>query len=54
MTDIQEVFGSKVFNDEVMKARLSKTTYNKLHKTIKNGETLNNDIAGEVANAMKE
>ena len=53
MADIRKIFGSKVFNDEVMKARLSKSTYNKLRKTIKNGETLNNDIAEEVAEAMK-
>lgn len=53
MADIREIFGSKVFNDEVMKARLSKATYNKLRKTIKNNETLNNDIAKEVAEAMK-
>ena len=53
MADIREIFGSKVFNDEVMKARLSKATYNKLRKTIKNNETLNNDIAQEVAEAMK-
>ena len=53
-TDIQKIFGSKVFNDEVMKTRLSKSTYNKLRKTIKKGETLNSDIAAEVANAMKD
>ena len=53
MADIREIFGSKVFNDEVMKTRLSKATYNKLRKTIKNNETLNNDIAREVAEAMK-
>ncbi|MBR3251488.1 MAG: glutamine synthetase III [Erysipelotrichaceae bacterium] len=53
MADIREIFGCKVFNDEVMKARLSKATYNKLRKTIKNNETLNNDIAKEVAEAMK-
>ena len=54
MADISKLFGTKVFNDEVMKARLSKATYNKLRKTIKNNETLNNDIAEEVAEAMKE
>ena len=53
MADIREIFGSKVFNDKVMKTRLSKATYNKLRKTIKNNETLNNDIAREVAEAMK-
>ena len=54
MTDIMKTFGKKVFNDSVMKERLSKKTYTELNKTIKNGEFLNNDIAEEVANAMKD
>ena len=54
MEKIMETFGSKVFNDEVMKDRLSKKTYLALHQTIKDGKTLNNKIAKEVANAMKE
>ncbi len=54
MTDIMKTFGSKVFNDEVMKARLSKSTYKELNKTIKQGTYLNKDIAEEVANAMKD
>ena len=54
MTDIMKTFGRKVFNDSVMRERLSEPTYNELNKTIKNGEYLNNDIAEEVANAMKE
>ena len=49
-----KTFGSKVFNDSVMKERLSESTYNELNKTIKNGEYLNSDIAEEVANAMKD
>lgn len=53
MSDIMKTFGTKVFNDKVMKERLSKPTYNKLRKTIKNGEELNKDIASEVAEAMK-
>ena len=54
MTDIMKTFGSKVFNDEVMKARLSKSTYKQLNKTIKQGTYLNEEIAEEVANAMKD
>ena len=54
MIDIMKTFGSKVFNDSVMKERLSESTYNELNKTIKNGEYLNSDIAEEVANAMKD
>lgn len=54
MTDIMKTFGTKVFNDKVMKERLSEQTYTQLNKTIKSGEYLNNDIAEEVANAMKD
>ncbi|MBQ2583139.1 MAG: glutamine synthetase III [Erysipelotrichaceae bacterium] len=54
MTDIMKTFGSKVFNDEVMKARLSKSTYQKLNRTIREGTYLDPEIAEEVANAMKD
>ncbi len=54
MTDLMKTFGCMVFNDSVMRERLSESTYLKLNKTIKNGEYLNNDIAEEVANAMKD
>ncbi len=54
MTDILKTFGSKVFNDEVMKQRLSKTTYKKLRETIKNGEELDYETAEEIAQAMKD
>ena len=53
MTDIMKTFGSKVFNDAVMKERLSEETYWELRKTIKNGYSLNSSIAREVAEAMK-
>lgn len=54
METIKDTFGIKVFNDAVMKERLSKKTYEELRQTIKNGETLNRKIAKEVANAMKD
>ena len=54
MTDIMNTFGSKVFNDEVMKKRLSKATYQEINNTIKRGTYLNKDIAEEVAKAMKD
>ncbi len=54
MTDIMKTFGSRVFNDKVMKERLSEDTYKKLNSTIRNGEYLNEDIAEEVATAMKD
>ena len=54
MTDIMKTFGTKVFNDKVMKERLSKATYLELNRTIKKGTYLNEDIAEEVAKAMKD
>ena len=54
MTDIIKTFGNKVFNDSVMKARLSEKTYAKLQNTIKRGTEIPDDIAGEIAEVMKE
>ena len=54
MSNIPEIFGSMVFNENTMKDRLPKDTYNELKKTIDSGESLNSAIAAEVANAMKE
>ena len=46
-------FEKNVFNDKVMKERLSSDVYEKLKKTIENREKLDLSIAGEVAIAMK-
>jgi glutamine synthetase len=46
-------FEKNVFNDKVMKERLSNEVYDKLKETIENGEKLDLSIAGEVAIAMK-
>lgn len=54
MSYISEIFGSMVFNDEVMKERLPKETYRALKKTMLNGESLDLNIANVVANAMKD
>ena len=54
MKKIPEIFGSMVFNDNVMKDKLPKDIYKKLIKTIKNGEPLNLEVANVVAHAMKE
>ena len=54
MEKIPEIFGSMVFNDDVMKDKLPKDIYKKLIKTIKNGERLNLEVANVVAHAMKE
>ena len=54
MTKVPELFGSKVFNDQVMHERLPGTTYKALKKTIENGEPLDISVANVVANAMKD
>ena len=48
------IFGEYVFNDAVMRARLSKTTYKTMKKTIESGHPIDASIADEVAAAMKE
>lgn len=51
---IENVFGTKVFNDDVMQQYLPKKTYAALKSTIENGEELAPDVANVVAHAMKE
>lgn len=51
---IEDVFGSKVFNDDVMREYLPKKTYAQLRDTIENGEELAPEVANVVAHAMKE
>lgn len=51
---VPELFGSMVFNDDVMRARLPKDTYKSLRKTIQQGSPLELDVANVVANAMKD
>ena len=54
MNELPDNFGSNVFNDSVMKARLPKETYKALKKTISEGTHLELDVANVVANAMKD
>ena len=54
MTTISEMFGSMVFNDQVMKERLPKEVYESLQNTIQNGKHLDLSIANVVAAAMKD
>ena len=54
MKNVPEYFGSKVFDDRVMKAKLSAKVYNSLKKTIDEGAKLDIGIANAVAEAMKE
>ncbi len=54
MSQLPEMFGSNVFNDQVMQEKLPKETYKALKKTIQNGEPLDISLANTVANAMKD
>ncbi|MDW5298870.1 MAG: glutamine synthetase III, partial [Sedimentibacter sp.] len=54
MSSISEIFGSMVFNDDVMKERLPKDTYKAFKKTINEGKSLDLNVANVVANAMKD
>ena len=51
---IPELFGSMVFNDDVMRSRLPREVYKALTKTIEKGRTIDPAIADVVANAMKD
>lgn len=50
---IPELFGSKVFNDNEMRKRLSPEIYESLRNTIEQHKELDIKIANEVAEAMK-
>lgn len=52
--NIPELFGSLVFNDEVMRQRLSPDVYKSLHRTIERGSALDISVANSVAEAMKD
>lgn len=54
MKTVPEYFGSLVFDDRVMKAKLPKDIYDSLKKTIDEGASLKNDVANAVAEAMKD
>ncbi len=54
MKNIPEIFGSLVFNDSVMKERLSADVYKAVRKTIDLGAPLTLDVANCVADAMKD
>ena len=54
MNTVTEIFGSKVFDDRIMKATLSAKVYNSLKKTIAEGVDLDISVANAVAAAMKD
>ncbi len=51
---LTEIYGTKVFNDKTMKARLPRDVYSSLRKTINEGSQLDTETAKEVAKAMKD
>ncbi|MEI8318917.1 MAG: glutamine synthetase III [Planctomycetia bacterium] len=53
-TPTNEIFGTNVFGDSVMKDRLPKSVYKALQATIKQGKPLDPTIADAVALAMKD
>lgn len=54
MGNFAEIFGTNVFNEDVMKQRLDKDVYRALKKTIEEGNPLDISVANPVANAMKD
>ena len=54
MATVNELFGSMVFSDYLMRQRLPKETYKALQKTINGGAELDITVANVVANAMKD
>ncbi|MFV0399806.1 MAG: glutamine synthetase III [Oscillospiraceae bacterium] len=47
-------FGELVFNNRVMQERLPKDVYKRMRKTMEEGKSLDANLAGIVANAMKD
>lgn len=54
MKTVTDYFGSMVFDDRVMKAKLSAKVYDSLKKTIDEGTELDIGVANAVATAMKD
>ena len=54
MSNPTEIFGSMVFNDEVMREKLPKEIYKALKKNIKENQPLDRNVANAVATAMKD
>ena len=51
--NVMEIYGSKVFNEHVMKERLPSATYKSLEKTLHKGAHLDIEVAKVVASVMK-
>ena len=51
--NVMEIYGSKVFNEHVMKERLPSATYKSLKNTLHKGAPLDIEVANVVASVMK-
>ena len=51
--NVMEIYGSKVFNEHVMKERLPSATYKSLEKTLHKGAPLDIEVANVVASVIK-
>ena len=54
MTNVNEIFASKVFDDKVMRARLPEKIYNSLRQTIDQGQALGTIITKKPIEASEQ
>ena len=54
MNPVTEIFGSMVFNESVMRARLPRDVFKQVQQSITEGRRLDGEAANIVANAMKD
>ena len=54
MSNPQQIYGTMVFDEHTMQERLPSATFKQLMRTIKDGESLDLEVANVVAHAMKE
>ncbi len=51
---MEDLYGADVFSERVMRERLPKDVFQRLMRTIKNGEKLDHELADIVASSMKD
>ncbi len=54
LTNVPQLFGANVFGLEQMRTRLPESAYKSLHSCMEHGQELDQSLADQVANAMKE
>ena len=54
MPAVQDIFGTMVFSDKVMRERLPEEAYAAVQRTLKSGRRLQPDTAEAVASAMRD